>query len=390
MKVVGLIISQLNKGGAERVVSRLSKLLSNKYRIFVILYDKTGLSYDVYGQVIYLSDYHKKKSLIPIFIRRICALKRVKQLFKLDAAVSFLDTPNFINILSKNKKCSTHISVRNYTPQEISGKFNRFISKILIKTLYNKSNTVICVSKVIADVYEMKYGIHRDRIKVVYNPYDINEIIELSNENIENNQIFQKDIIISVGRVMKQKGYWHLIKAFSILTERHKNSHLIIIGKEYDGGKAKKLANELGLSNLVTFLGEQENPFKYLKRSTIYVSSSIFEGFPNSLLEAMVCGLPVISSDCKTGPREILEPNNIYNATNGIENCEYGILVSPLNPDENWSPTFFSSDEKKLAEAMHMLLENNTLRSYYAQKSIQRSRMFEGSVISTEYERIIG
>ena len=139
MKVVGLIISQLNKGRAERVVSRLSKLLSSKYRIFIILYDKTGLSYDVYGQVIYLSDYHKKKSIIPIFIRRIYALKRVKQEFKLDAAVSFLDTPNFINILSKQKKCTTHVSVRNYTPQEISGKFNRFVSKILIKTLYNKS-----------------------------------------------------------------------------------------------------------------------------------------------------------------------------------------------------------------------------------------------------------
>ena len=77
MKVVGLIISQLNKGGAERVVSRLSKLLSSKYRIFIILYDKTGLSYDVYGQVIYLSDYHKKKSIIPIFIRRIYALVQV-------------------------------------------------------------------------------------------------------------------------------------------------------------------------------------------------------------------------------------------------------------------------------------------------------------------------
>lgn len=390
MKVVGLIISQLNKGGAERVVSRLSKLLSNKYRIFIILYDKTGLSYDVHGQVIYLSDYHKKKSLVPIFIRRIYALKRVKEVYKLDAAVSFLDTPNFINILSKNDKCATHVSVRNYTPQEISGKINKFIAELLIKTLYNKSNTVICVSQIIADAYVMKYGIHRDKIKVVYNPYNISEIIELSNVNIDNNQLFQQDIIISVGRIMKQKGYWHLIKAFSILSERHKNSHLIIIGKEYDGGKAKKLAHELGLSNSITFLGEQENPFKYLKRSTIYVSSSIFEGFPNSLLEAMVCGLPVISSDCKTGPREILEPGKIYHTTDGVENCEFGILVSPLNPEENWSPTLFSDDERNLAEAMHLLLENNTLKKHYAQKSLERSTMFEGTVISKEYEKIIG
>src|SRR5699024_1692708 len=152
-----------------------------------------------------------------------------------------------------------------------------------------------------------------------------------SDEKIEmKNELFsEKDfLIMNMGRLVEEKGQWHLIRAMKYVTQEIKNAKLIIMGVGELESYLKVLVEQLNLVNNVKFLGFKRNPFKYIKNSDLFVMSSISEGFGNVLIEAMACNVPVISTDCRYGPREILEPQSDFNSsTNKIEYCEYGVLV---------------------------------------------------------------
>jgi len=356
------------------------------------LFNKTPTSYNVECDLLYLNNNQQKSNRLLNFITRIKALKKIKKTLKLDIVISFLDSPNFVNILSKVDGCRTVISVRNYTLYENNNRIIKLINNIFIKILYKKADSVITVSKVINDYYKSVYKIPNQKIQVIYNPYNYDEIYRLSNENIDQEYIdFYKNsfVIVSVGRLMKQKGYWHLIKAFKDSLEIYPDLHLVIIGKEYDGGKVKKLVKDFKLGNNVLLIGEVVNPFKYMKNASMYVSSSIYEGFPNALVEAMLCGLPIISADCKSGPREILDNGDYNKIANQIEYSEYGILIPPLEKNENWDITFRTKSENTLTLAIIDLIKNKDIRLSYSKKSIERAKFFSYDKILNEYKKII-
>ena len=145
-------------------------------------------------------------------------------------------------------------------------------------------------------------------MKVVYNPINIGEINKFSKENVNIlRNVNSKFKIISVGRLVKQKNYSNLIKAFEIVQKRFHNCHLIICGEGPERKKLKEIVNSLNIKKYVTFLGAVQNPYKFLKKSDLFVLSSDYEGFGTVLLEAMVFNLPIVSTDCDYGPREILK-----------------------------------------------------------------------------------
>src|SRR5699024_8973667 len=159
----------------------------------------------------------------------------------------------------------------------------------------------------------------------IYNFYDIEKILELSKEplTVQDAKIFENPTIVTVGRLAEQKGQWHLIRALNKVKKEIPDVKLIILGEGELEDYLKKLVNDYKLTENVHFLGFQKNPFKYITKSDMYVFPSLYEGFPNALAEGMVCGLPVISSDCESGPREILSPDldlnypQIKNVLNG-------------------------------------------------------------------------
>lgn len=113
-------------------------------------------------------------------------------------------------------------------------------------------------------------------------------------------------------------------------------------------------------------LGRQSNPYKYISQADCFVFSSNYEGFPNVLLEALACGLPIISTDCMSGPREILAPNSepSFQIKDNIEDAEYGVLT-PVD------------DSEKLAAAMEMMMEDESLRDSYRSKARHRAKEFD-------------
>lgn len=396
MKNVGLLISTLNCGGAERVVSRLSSLLSENYNIYIILFEDTYLCYKYEGSLINLNIKSENYSILKkIFlpIKRAKKLKSIKKEFNLDVVISFLDSPNIVNILSKYKGCKTVVSVRNYSKREKELSTYTKIVNFFISKLYKKADKIIAVSKVIRNSLINDYKLDSRNIEVIYNPYDLNEICDLASEEIDNKYkkfIAGEKIFISVGRQMYQKGFWHLVKAFNILNKIDPETRLIIVGKDFQGGAVKQLVNDLELKDKVLLTGYQENPFKYINVSACYVLTSMFEGFPNSMVEALACGCPVIAADCKSGPREILYKNSDINKEAiDMEIADYGILIPELDKNENWQSEIYDEKEELLANAMLKIINDKYLRERLSKKSVKRAKDFNFELCKKKYIEVI-
>lgn len=390
-KNVGLLIPSMNSGGAERVVSILSSILREDYNIYVILFEDTYKEYKCEGTIIDLGiksvqNNTLNKKLLPL--KRAIKLKKIKKEYELQVVISFLDSPNVVNILSKVKNCKTIISVRNY---DFDTKKRLVIEAI--KYLYKKADCVVSVSKIISEKIIKEYDLNRHKVITIYNPYNIELISKFKIEKIyEDHEKFFEDgfIFISVGRHTYQKGYWHLIKSFNMVHEKYSNSKLIIIGRIDGNEKAEKLVHDLGLERNVLIIGFSENPFKYISKSNAYILSSLFEGFPNAMVEAMACSCPVIAADCKSGPKEILYENPDLSATiNSVEMADYGLLVPPLETTEDWNHENYTVNEKILSSAMVMLMENESLLKYYSDKSIKRSEFFSCEKCKQSFKKLI-
>lgn len=271
-KKVGLLISSLNGGGAERVVSRLSTILNSEYDIYLLLFDTKNIKYDYKGKIIDIKAPANSKGLlskIKLLMQRTYRTKAIKKTENLDIVISFLDSPNIVNILSKNKGCKVAISIRNYT--DIGKKPSRILklANFFMKRLYKKADLVIPVSKEISKMLFEKYFISKSKLKVIYNPYDIIDIERLANEDIEDkyeNFMRSEKIFISVGRQVYQKGYWHLVKAFKLVLEKEPDAKLIIIGSGNNDVKLMKLINDLGIENRVLLTGFQKTLLSLLKK----------------------------------------------------------------------------------------------------------------------------
>ena len=159
------------------------------------------------------------------------------------------------------------------------------------------------------------------------------------------------------------KGYPCLIRAYHLISKKI-TSDLVILGIGEEEERLRVLTRELGIEERVEFLGFQENPYKFMKNASLFVLSSLWESFALVIVEAMACGVPVISTDCPSGPGEIITPG------------ENGMLVSP-------------ADEKALAEAMLKLLEDESLRRKFSCEGKKRAEDFRIEKILPQYEILL-
>ena len=173
---------------------------------------------------------------------------------------------------------------------------------------YAKADGIHAVSYGVGRAVARKFGLPVESVQVVYNPIDIKHISRLADEKVTKRLMVDNEcsLIVSAGRLSKQKDYSTLVKALS-LVRQDIDACLVILGEGDMRGELEQQISELGLEKHVMLPGFFENPFSVMKRADLFVLSSLWEGLPNVLIQSMACGTPVVSTDCPSGPSEILE-----------------------------------------------------------------------------------
>ncbi|MBI1984976.1 MAG: glycosyltransferase [Candidatus Wildermuthbacteria bacterium] len=371
------LIATLYQGGGERVVSELSLNFPSEVETTILLYERK-VSYPFKGRLLDLG--------VPLslnfflrgfyFLVRFFKFKEVLKKEQPDYVVSFGNSGNMMNILANPKAI-----VRIDLPIGESNKgFWGFLYKVFAKFFLRRAKMVMCVSKFAAEEAVERFGVPRGKVRVVYNPVDINKIQRLSQEPLQAplEEIFEHPVVITMGRITKQKGQQYLFRAFKSIKESIPDAKLVILGSGELQNDLSRLAKDLRIEHDVHFLGWQKNPFSFLARSRVFVLSSLWEGLPDVLLEAMACGLPVISSDCRSGPREILAPATDSNKTaEDMEIAEYGILV-PV------------AQEELLSKAMMLVLTDTNFAYELGKKAKKRAEDFRVDKIIKQWNFLFG
>ena len=371
---ITLLINSMGEGGAQRVVATLAKQFVKEGKSVTLLSLAKHDLHDLPSEVkrVYLTNKPRDSMLyIPYY-----AWKLKGYLKKNDVPVlqSYLFRSNYVNILAKILG-SRHIAqvsnrsvVSRFLKEGLSGKINLF----LINLFYGKADLIMYVSQRMKQDFHEQFQIQRDEV-VIYNPYDIERIQKESREE-PNGFKFKsyKRYLVTVGRLISLKRFEDIIHAMKHLSS---DVELVLLGDGKEREKLEALAKEYGLVKRVHFLGQVKNPFSYMSRSDVFVSSSAVEGFPNVLLESMICQKPIVSSDCVSGPREILAPStdSSKQLAKGLEKAEYGILYAV-------------GDVDALSEALNLLLKNKELRASYIDKASKRAEFFSVEKIAQQYQ----
>lgn len=251
----------------------------------------------------------------------------------IDLVQSHLYRSNYVNVIASLLGSAHFMQLVNhgiasrYTHQGILGMVNLW----LIRRLYPLADEIICPSQGMADDL-LALGCEQHSIRIIHNPFDIAGIEHGANDKIPATLPFSQvpeEFIVSVGRLEKVKKFETGIKAFAQVAAEFPNLHYLILGDGPEKEELEKQIRSHGLEMRVHLTGNVENPFPFIKRAKLLLSTSEHEGFSNVIVEGLICRTPVIATDCPSGPREILAPgsSNRFFADGEYEKAEYGILV---------------------------------------------------------------
>lgn len=314
-----LITPNLNPGGSQKIlISLLNNLKTNtlilnykKKENFLahLIEDKSKLIYS-----------NSKYTSLSFF-----ELNKIINDYNIDIILTSIRTINIlIGIYSFffTKKIKLFYYEPNVLTEFENIKLKLSIRKFLMKLAYFKANKIIANSNDTKKDLLKHRIVSEKKITVISNPVDLYQGEDKLDDRFNYLLSSKKFIIISCGSLTQQKNFELLIKSFKKIKLENKNTALVIIGDGILRKKLEVLSSNLNLLDDVLFLGNVKNPQTYFKLSNLYVCSSIYEGFGSTIVEAMMCGVPIVSTNCPGGPKEILE------------NGEKGYLVLNDNIDE--------------------------------------------------------
>ena len=380
-KKIAIFINSISAGGAERVASLLLEDIKNDFDIYLILLTN-NIEYNLpEGQKIFCFNQPIEENNIIKILKLPYLAYRYKNFCKknaIETSFSFLKRANYINCLARlwGMENKIIVSERTYLSEYLKslGNTGRILGKFLTMKLYPKADCVVSNSLLTQIDLQENFKI-KTKCKVINNPLHLNTALQLSKAPVDD-ELFTSFTFIHVGGLRPEKNHTLLIEAFFKI--KHLNCKLLLLGKGGCEIKLRHKVKELDIESQVIFLGFDNNPFKYLANANCFVLSSDYEGFPNSIQEALSCGLPVISTDCKAGPREILAPDsNIRSAiTDNIEIAKYGILV-PVN------------NATLLAKAMDLIYHDNILLNNLKLSALERAKDFDTAIIINEFKQVL-
>ena len=329
-KKIVLAIFTLQGNGAERFALTLAKGLVDAGHEAHIVYFKNIIDLPIPENIqLHFFDYQKYR-VIPKFMRTGFAARAfdkfvLKNIGTPDLVLSNLYPVDFI--LAHSQLPNVHFVIHNTTSQEYAKQITPQFIEQLKKTYLAKS--CIGVSEGVTRDFRLLFG-EKSQIKTIYNPIDVDTILQTANEFIPEYQ----DYIVHVGKFKQQKRHDILIKAYAKANVPQK---LVLVGTGELMEVSRKLVKELNIEEKVIFAGFQRNPYPFIKHAKLMVLSSDYEGLGLVILEAVALGTPVISTDCPSGPSEILSALNLSPVGN-VDSLGEKINLTLNNP-ENYCTT---------------------------------------------------
>ena len=371
----------MERGGTERVVSILLDKLNDDFEFHLVLLDNS-IVYPIPSamKIHHLSSIlNTRNNLINILSIPLLSFLYARFCNKnnIEVSLSFLNRPNFISTLAKvfGLKANVIISERSYPALQYEKGFGAWIGRSLIKILYRKADLITANSKRTALDLKQTFGLVKTPSTVIYNPINIASMQSEKEKSITLSK-FEGLTFVHVGNFNPVKNHKLLIEAFSKLN--FEDCRLVLVGEGRLEPKIKALVQKLDLQEKVIFAGRLNNPAAAMAKADCLILTSDIEGFPNVLLEALACGLPIIATDCLSGPREILSPQSdfIYQLKDDLELAEHGILT-PVN------------SVNLLAKAMKIMYADKEMRVKYASKATERAEEFDTTKITKQFASIL-
>ncbi len=362
---IAFVINSLGPGGAERVLDQVMRTAPpGAWECHLLLLDRET-EWRVPPDTVTVHRLDCARGMVASVRQLKSALSTIKP----DLVVSFLVRANVATviaaralripcIISERSQLSTHLE------NEHSG-LRRIAATTAPRLTYPLADRVIAVSNGVRTDLVSKFGVKRDRVQTIYNPYDLERIRRdaLAAPEFDLPERF----LVSAGRLVKRKGFDDLLDAYA---RTNTGLPLCILGEGAERDRLAARVQAMALDERVRLLGYARNPFAILARAEMFVSPSHCEGFPNAIAEAMVLGVPVVSTDCPSGPAELLDEVETV-GFDGLHRGKYGMLTPVERPD-------------LLARGIAQMSDPTT-RRHYSEAARQRMNDFRIESIAEEF-----
>ncbi len=353
-KHIMFVIATLQGGGAERVVCTMANYWADKgHKVSIATFAAKGQgsAYPLHENVSLseLDILGKKHGAISDNVSRIKSIRAFVQRENPDHVVSFMESTNVLVMLA-----TMGLGVPVTISDRIDPKAYNYgaVWRLLRNVSYHFADHFVVQTKDVTESYPASLGRKAAIIPNFVNALPAAPAVQRDN------------VVCAMGRLTKQKGFDVLLSAFAALPDQNDGWGLEIYGEGEDGEALKTLSQDLGISDRVSFKGFTDDVPSVMNRAGIFVLSSRYEGFPNVLLEAMAFAVPVISTDCRCGPKEI------------IENNKNGLLV----PNEN---------VKKLSAQLSLLMQDSALREKLGNEAVKVREDYSIGRIMKMWEELV-
>jgi glycosyltransferase involved in cell wall biosynthesis len=391
-KKILMIIPNLGLGGAQRAFHDHSVELSKYYDVTEAVFDLDSENLYPSGNPLVTLGVEGGGSILDKarnFWQRVAQLRLLKRKVRADVCISHLEGADYVNILSKgSEKVVLLIQGSKTYDDNISGATGWLRKKILMPWLYKRADHIVTVSRDIIPEMVNDFGVAPAKLSTINNSFPVESVWQRAQEPLPpalQAVYAAAPVLVTSGRLAIQKNQRPLLDVFAALLRRQP-AKLVFVG---DGELRTELvghARALGLRVHeawtdtpltphydVYFVGLQHNPFQYIRPASLFVFPSAWEGFPLALGEAMTCGVPVLSADCPTGPREMLAPatKTPHTPIRAAERAAYGVLLPMLT-----ETTTQVADQEVWVTTIAELLQDTEQRQRLGAQARQRADDF--------------
>ena len=389
-KNIGVLINCLEIGGAQNMFLTLCRHLESKgYTVHRILLDNTiemelspqeRKAVTILGRLPIQAPTWMKLLNVPF---QYLALIRFLRRHRIDLMISFMERSNIISLLLPRRVATPIVSIRNAVGSIMKLKNKNPFKARLIRFFYpllmQRARNINFNSVDSRNDFLKTFHPRAEKTSVIYNFYHFDERKSGTHLLPRNfSKLCQsKPVILAGGRMVANKGFGHLIRAFSALARENKEVQLIILGDGPDRARLTQLIRENQLESRIHLPGFQTPIIPWAEAATCFVLPSLAEGFPNILMESMSTGCPVIAADCIAGPREILQPRFTNHRIQEMTRAPYGVLTPALSGAQYQSQPPLEPAEQALQKAMETLLVDESLRNRLSRQA--RARVLDFS-----------